>query len=77
MIRNYTVFSAEQQRINSSLTLANGQVVQAEIPAFVVQLVPVNHGEGGTVQLTETGDPAAASALFTKGRTIQATFVGV
>lgn len=74
MIRNYTVFSADAANVSAPLTLSTGAVIQAEVPAFVVQLVPVDPADG-TIKLVMPGE--STSALFIVGRNIQVTFTGV
>lgn len=74
MIRNYTVFSADATTVSAPLTLSTGAVIQAEVPAFVVQLMPAEP-ENGTIRLVLTGE--SSSDLFTPGRAIQITLAGV
>lgn len=72
MLMTYTVFSMVQETIQRTVTLQNGQEVQAGVAGLVVELVEPQGDNTVTLRFVPA-DIEAAKAMFAVGNTITAT----
>lgn len=65
MKKEYRVFSVVETQVDREAELANGRKVCAQVPTYVVQLVPLEEDGSGTVMLTSDDAPK-----FKEGETV-------
>ena len=71
---HYKVFSASRTESAAEATLPSGKTVTAMEPVLMVQLLPTDHPDAGTVKLIISDDLEQAESVFVEGAEIVATF---